>query len=101
MNSHYYAFRFDAKPNIFRYNTIDKICEIINSRYNNSSLEISFSHKLYSIPNHFNFENTFSVDFIFDNPSTPLENSQSNEDHTKAKESWDENEVSEPKYMHL
>lgn len=74
MNSHYYAFRFDAKPNIFRYNTIDKICEIINSRYNNSSLEISFSHKLYSIPNHFNFENTFSVDFIFDNPSTPLIN---------------------------
>lgn len=83
MNSHYYASRFDAKPNIFRYNTVDKICDIINARYNNSQIEISFTHKLYSFQNHFNYENIFSVDFIFDNPSTPMINYNGFSSHTR------------------
>ena len=50
MNSHYFASRFDKKPNCFSTKSIDKISIIINAKHNNLPLQINLKEKYYSNP---------------------------------------------------
>ena len=65
MNSHYYANRFDKVPNIWNFNTIEKLSKIIESKQNNSKIKIGFKDEFYDMP--YDLETNVEIGEIYKN----------------------------------
>jgi len=50
MNSHYFCSRFDKVPNIWRFDTIEKLSQVICSKQNRSVVKIGWKDKYYKMP---------------------------------------------------
>lgn len=65
MNSHYYANRFDKVPNIWNFQTIEKLSKIIESKQNNTKIKIGFSNEFYDMP--YDLESSIDIDTLHRN----------------------------------
>lgn len=59
MNSHYFCPRFDKVPNIWNFNTVEKLSQIICSKQNNSVINIGWKDAYYDMP----YETLEPIDF--------------------------------------
>jgi len=50
MNSHYFSPRFDKVPNIWGFETIDKLSQVICSKENGSKIKIGWKDTYYDMP---------------------------------------------------
>ena len=50
MNSHYFCPRFDKVPNIWRFDTIEKLSQVICSKQNKSVIKIGWKDDYYDMP---------------------------------------------------
>lgn len=50
MNSHYFCSRFDKVPNIWRFDTIEKLSQIICSRENKGTIKLGWKDEYYDMP---------------------------------------------------
>ncbi len=62
INSHYFSDRLDKKPNTFTTSSLDKLCDLMNAKYNNFLFKNNTKESYYDIPLQFDNSPKYSFD---------------------------------------